>query len=65
MARKNKTCKSVAKRVKVTGKGKLKRGRAGGRHLMASKTGKRARQLRKSALVAKADLKKMRTVLGM
>ena len=61
---KAKTNKAVAKRVKLTAKGKLKRHKAGGRHLMASKSGKRARHLRGTTFVAKADVKKIKTALG-
>ena len=62
---KQKTVKSVAKRVKVTGRGKLKRRKAGRRHLMASKSSKRSRQLRGHTLIAKADVVKMKKALGM
>ena len=57
-----KTKKSAAKRFKVTGSGKVKRNKAGGRHLLTSKTGKRKKNLRKSGLVDKTQedsIKKM------
>ena len=50
-----KTKKAVAKRFKVTGTGKILRGHASKRHLMASKSSKRKRQLAKSALVHSTD----------
>ena len=40
-----KTKKSVAKRFKITGTGKVMRSRAGRRHLLASKNAKRRRNL--------------------
>jgi large subunit ribosomal protein L35 len=43
MATKNKTNKSVKKRIKVTGTGKLKHAKVGRRHLNAHMTGKRKR----------------------
>ena len=51
-----KTKKAVAKRFKVTAGGKILRAQAGRRHLMASKSAKRKRQLAKSALVDKTDM---------
>ena len=50
-----KTKKAVAKRFKVTGTGKILRGQASRRHLLASKSSKRKRQLAKSALVHDTD----------
>lgn len=40
---KQKTHKGMAKRVKISGKGKLRRERAGRRHLLESKPSKRTR----------------------
>jgi len=50
-----KTKKAVAKRFKVTGSGKVLRSQAGKRHLLASKSGKRKRQLAKTAVLDKTD----------
>jgi large subunit ribosomal protein L35 len=52
MATKNKTNKSVKKRIKVTGTGKLKHAKVGRRHLNAHMTGKRKRQLRSAGVIA-------------
>ena len=57
MANKNKTNKSVKKRIKVTGTGKLMRMREGRRHLMSGKSGNRRRKLRKPAPVPKGLVK--------
>jgi large subunit ribosomal protein L35 len=50
-----KTKKSVAKRFKVTARGKVMRSRAGKRHLLAGKSPKRRRGLGTSKLVDKTD----------
>jgi large subunit ribosomal protein L35 len=60
---KMKTNKSVAKRFKVTGKGKVKRGHAFKSHILTKKSQKRKRNLRKSALCAKGDEKRMKRML--
>jgi large subunit ribosomal protein L35 len=51
MATKNKTNKSVKKRVKVTATGKLKHAQVGRRHLNAHMAAKRKRQLRVAAVI--------------
>jgi large subunit ribosomal protein L35 len=50
-----KTRKSVAKRFKITGTGKIVRNRPGKRHLLASKSPKRRRRLGTPTLVDKTD----------
>jgi len=50
-----KTRKSVAKRFKITGTGKIVRNRPGKRHLLASKSPKRRRRLGTTTLVDKTD----------
>ncbi len=50
-----KTKKSVAKRFKITGTGKVLRSRAGRRHLLSGKSASRRRGLGKRALVSKTD----------
>jgi len=54
-----KTKKSVAKRFKVTATGKVLRAQASRRHLLASKSAKRKRQLAKTAVVDKTDAKRI------
>jgi large subunit ribosomal protein L35 len=58
-----KTKKGLVKRFKVTGKGKVKRKKAGMGHLLAHKTRKRKRQLRKAALVSRSEEKTIRMLL--
>ena len=52
MATKNKTNKSVKKRVRVSATGKLKYGKVGRRHLNAHMKAKRKRQLRRAGVIA-------------
>ncbi len=62
---KMKTKKSVKKRLKVTGRNKLKRTRPGRRHLLTKKPSKRKRKLRKKTLVSKAQEKTYLRLLGL
>jgi large subunit ribosomal protein L35 len=50
-----KTRKSVSKRFKITGTGKILFRGAGKRHLMAGKNAKRRRSLRKAKLLGATD----------
>ena len=50
MAKHAKTNKSVKKRFRVTGTGKVKRNQCGKRHLLSGRTAKRKRQLRGPAI---------------
>ena len=58
-----KTHRGAAKRFKVTGSGKVKRRRAKLRHILTSKTKKIKRHMRKRAMVSKADLAPVLTML--
>lgn len=60
---KMKTHRGAAKRFKVTGTGKLKRHHAYASHILESKTPKRKRNLRKSAIATPADHKRIKAVL--
>jgi large subunit ribosomal protein L35 len=60
---KMKTNRSAAKRFKKTATGRLKRGRQNRRHILTKKTPKRKRQLRRAALVSKADEKRIKRLL--
>lgn len=62
-AGKAKTRKSVAKRFKVTGTGKILRRKQGKRHLLQKKNRKRKRFLGKAALVSDADIKRIKASL--
>jgi large subunit ribosomal protein L35 len=52
----SKTRKSVAKRFKITARGKILRAQSSRRHLLSAKNAKRKRQLSKAALVDKTDV---------
>jgi large subunit ribosomal protein L35 len=59
----SKTRKAVAKRFKVTGSGKIIRRSGGRRHLLASKSAKRKRNLAKASLVHKSDVPRVKASL--
>ncbi len=61
---KQKTHKSSAKRFKVTGGGKIKRGNAFKSHILEKKSPKRKRGFRKDSLVHKSDEKVIKKNLG-
>ncbi len=60
---KMKTNRSAAKRFRKTATGRLKRGKQNRRHILTKKSPKRKRQLRRAALVSKADEKRMKRLL--
>ena len=51
----NKTRKAVAKRFKITARGKVLRSRAGRRHLLSSKSSKRRRSLGNAVVIDPTD----------
>jgi large subunit ribosomal protein L35 len=59
----SKTRKSVAKRFKVTGTGKVVRNHASRRHLMASKNANKKRHMAKSAVVDETDVDRIKACL--
>jgi len=61
---KRKTTKSAAKRFKVTGTGKIMRRHSHARHILTKKTRKRVRKLVDTALVSKADHKRVKRMLN-
>jgi large subunit ribosomal protein L35 len=61
---KNKTHRATAKRLKVTGSGKVRRRQAGLSHLMPHKTQKQKRHMRKSAEVHPTDLKRIKPMIS-
>jgi large subunit ribosomal protein L35 len=58
-----KTHKGLAKRVKVTGTGKLKSRRAGASHLMSVKNAKRRRHIHSAAVIGGGKTKAMKAAL--
>ena len=61
---KMKTNKAVAKRIKVTGRGKLLRRRAGAGHLKSRKSPKRLRRFRKAAPLSKGFVRHAERLMG-
>lgn len=60
---KMKTKRAAAKRLRKTGTGKLKRHRGWKSHLLEAKPPKRRRRLRKAALIAPADERRMKALV--
>ncbi|MCK4231378.1 50S ribosomal protein L35 [candidate division WOR-3 bacterium] len=60
---KMKTKRSLAKRVKVTGRGKLKRYKSGHSHLLESKSKPRKRKLRQSTIIEGRNERRMKRLL--
>ncbi len=61
---KNKTHSGIAKRVKVTGTGKLRREKEGRRHILEKKSSKHTRRLYGTTDLATQDAKRARRLLG-
>lgn len=60
---KMKTNRAAAKRLRVSGRGRVRRGKAGLSHLMRGKPAKRLRKLRKNDMVDDADAKNIKRLL--
>jgi large subunit ribosomal protein L35 len=60
---KMKTHRGAAKRFKATGKGRLKHKQPYTSHILTSKTAKRKRQLRASAILSGAETKSLKRLL--
>jgi large subunit ribosomal protein L35 len=61
---KMKTNRAAAKRFKLTGSGRIKRGKAYHGHLFTAKSPKRLRNLRKSTMIAPSDMGRTKKMLG-
>lgn len=61
---KHKTHKGLAKRVRITGRGKVSRWHSGGSHLMSGKNAKRRRRLARRGLVKGPAAKCVKRELG-
>ena len=59
----SKTRKSVAKRFKVTARGKVVRTKPGRRHLLECKSAKRKRKMAKAGLVDETDVPRVKACL--
>ncbi|MEE2677180.1 MAG: 50S ribosomal protein L35 [Myxococcota bacterium] len=60
---KMKTHRGAAKRFKRTGTGKIKRSKPNKQHILTKKSPARKRRLRKSAIVASVDAKRLDQML--
>ncbi|MBU1096308.1 MAG: 50S ribosomal protein L35 [Ignavibacteriae bacterium HGW-Ignavibacteriae-2] len=60
---KMKSNRGASKSFKVTGSGKIKRNKAYKSHILTTKSTKRKRNLRKSTLVSKADLSRVKQMI--
>ena len=58
-----KTNRSAAKRFKKTGTGKFKFFKSHANHILTKKTTKRKRNLRRSKIIKKSDLKELKLLL--
>ncbi len=61
---KMKTKKAVAKRFKLTANGKVKYSKAGSGHLLACKSRKRKRNLRRGSLLSKPETVRVKAMLA-
>lgn len=62
---KNKTHSGAKKRFKVTGSGKIKRQQANRRHYLEHKSSRLTRRLASDQILAKADEKRVKKMLGL
>ncbi len=62
---KMKTNRAAAKRFKLTGTGKIKRGKAYARHILTKKSRTRKRNLNKPALVHETEHHRVLRMLGL
>ncbi len=61
---KNKTHSGTKKRFRITGSGKVMREQANARHLLEHKSSRRTRRLAADLVVAPADSKRIKRLLG-
>jgi large subunit ribosomal protein L35 len=61
---KNKTHSGASKRIRVTGKGKLRRQKTGLRHRLEKKPSTLTRRLSGTTEVSKADVSRVKKLLG-
>ena len=60
---KKKTKKAATKRFKITGSGRVKRGKAFKSHILTKKSAKRKRHLRKATIASGADNTRLKLLL--
>ena len=62
---KTKTHKGLMKRIKITGKGKVKFKRSFGSHLMSHMSGNKVREVRQTRIAKAGDRVRLQKMLGM
>lgn len=60
-----KTCKTAAKRFKITGSGKIRRRKAYNNHMFLHKSGAQKRRLDQDAPLASGEERRVRRLLGL
>lgn len=61
---KQKTRRSAAKRFTLTGTGKIKRNKANHSHMLIRRSKDAKRKMRKATILVRAEVKKVRRMLG-
>ena len=61
---KQKTHSGLKKRIKITGRGKIKRGHSYTGHLKTNKSHKQNKNLSKSGLVHESDMKRIKSLIS-
>ena len=61
---KMKTRRGAAKRFKLTGSGRIKRNKANHRHMLIRRSNKAKRKMRQPGILASADRKLVKAMLG-
>ena len=59
-----KTRRGAAKRVKVTGSGRIKRNKANHRHMLIRRSNKAKRKMRQAGILKTGDAKLVKAMLG-
>ncbi|KAA0226494.1 MAG: 50S ribosomal protein L35 [Fimbriimonadales bacterium] len=59
-----KTCKTAAKRFKITGSGKITRRKAYNNHMFFHKSGSQKRRLESEPVLASGEAKRVKKLLG-
>jgi large subunit ribosomal protein L35 len=61
---KKKTCKSAAKRFRLTGGGKVKYAKPFGKHLLGHKSSRRKRRIGKAGVLSEVEARRIRGLLS-
>jgi len=61
---KMKSNRAASKRFRLTGKGKVRRSKAYGSHILTKKTPKRKRNLRKNGIMAECNARRIKLIIS-